>query len=91
MESEQETSSIFSKLNVNAVEFVPSFSTTASALKDPEVDDESDTQKSNVEQSKNNGTCKSAIISPNFSRDEKVHSENFCHIECLRSLSLCES
>lgn len=71
MESEQEMSSIFSKLNVNAVEFVPSFSTGPSAIQDPEADDESDTQKANVEQSKNNGTCKSTEISHNFSRDRK--------------------
>lgn len=107
MESEQETSSIFSKLNVNAVEFVPSFSTTPAATMNPETDDDSDTQKASVEQPRNNGTCKF----PNFTiacvkksatqrdakRDENLHNE-VTHKKKLiflphrtSSSSLCES
>lgn len=63
MESESDMSSVFSKLNVNAVEFVPSFSSPSAAPTtadtEAEMNDTSDTQKMVVEQPKNNGTCKS--------------------------------
>lgn len=63
MESESDMQSVFSKLNVNAVEFVPSFSSPSAAPTtadtEAEMNDTSDTQKMVVEQPKNNGTCKS--------------------------------
>lgn len=63
MESESDMSSVFSRLNVNAVEFVPSFSSPSAAPTtsdtEAEMNDTSDTLKMVVEQPKNNGTCKS--------------------------------
>lgn len=60
MESESEMSSVFSKLNVNAVEFVPSFSSPSAAPTtadtEAEMNDTADTPKMVVEQPKNNGT-----------------------------------
>jgi Ataxin-2 C-terminal region len=53
MESEQEIHSTFSKLNVNAVEFVPSFGTVAVKEADPAPEEES--AKPVMETPENNG------------------------------------
>jgi hypothetical protein len=80
MDNEQEVSSIFSKLNVNAVEFVPSFAASVMKNSDPII--ESESRQAGEQPSENNGTGKSIKITQNIDLEQ----ENFCHIECR-----CES
>lgn len=59
MESDQEIHSTFSTLNVNAVEFIPSFAaTTASSTSDSETGGD-DNVKPAIEMSENNGNGES--------------------------------
>lgn len=75
MESDSEFPSTFSKLNVNAVEFVPSFAATTA--KDSDSADEEGVKPEN-EAPENNGNGE---LPPNLvGRVAKVNF--FCHIEC---------
>jgi hypothetical protein len=61
MESDQEFQSTFSKLNVNAVEFVPNFTSFAAATaKDPEPALE-ESPKPPIEMTENNGNGKLSV------------------------------
>ena len=74
MESEQEIHSTFSKLNVNAVEFVPNFGTVVKEA-EPESEEE---LKEVMETPENNGNGKSrARLRANcFSNEKKFATSN---------------
>jgi hypothetical protein len=75
MESEQELHSTFSTLNVNAVEFVPSFG--GAVVKDPESASE-EPQKAVVETPENNGNGEFCgdLLEFDFASGKKIATSN---------------
>lgn len=81
MESEQEIHSTFSKLNVNAVEFVPNFGSFGSNAAEPESTIE-EVAKPDVVMSENNGTGESRLDEIScWSVERKI-----CHIVCRKEV-----
>lgn len=80
MESEQEIHSTFSKLNVNAVEFVPNFGSFGPNSAEPESTIE-EIAKPDVVMSENNGSGESLDEISCWSVERKI-----CHIECRKEV-----
>lgn len=79
MESEQEIHSTFSKLNVNAVEFVPNFGSFGGNAAEPESTIE-EVAKPDVVMSENNGNGESR------QRNFFLVERKICHIECRKEV-----